>query len=114
MEILQDQADGGVCVSLPTHFVADNYHAGSKQYRHHPQGSRFSIQRLDTADISGTMPRRRASVNHGQSSGSHSAPQPSSCVTMSEVDLTYSSHPAIASAARDARPSGSVRDHSNG
>lgn len=64
--------------------------------RHQPQRvSRFSIQRMDTADIVGMMPRRRSSVNHGQSLGSRSEFVASSYVTMDDINVAkHVGHPS--------------------
>lgn len=70
--------------------VLQPHAAEDKSNRHQPQRvSRFSIQRLDTADIAGMMPRRRASVNHGQQPpGSRSEFIASSFVTMDDINIS--------------------------
>ena len=92
----------GVVSALPPHVLEDNHN------RHHPQRvSRFSIQRLDTKDISSMMPRRRASVNHGPPSSNRSEFIASSYITMDDVDL----RPSLAG---NGSRSLSIRDHSKG
>lgn len=111
---MEDQHHLGVgnVIALPTHVMEDNPN------RHLPQRvSRFSIQRLDTTDINSMMPRRRASVNHGQANVSRSEFVASSYITMDDIGVAQPIHPIVSGHGRPSvrehgRPS--VRDHAKG
>ena len=103
---MEDQHHTGVgnVIALPVHVLEDN-----NPNRHHPQRvSRFSIQRLDTTDISAMMPRRRASVTHGQGNVSRSEFIASSYITMDDIGVSHPVHPT----GGHGRPS--LREHSKG
>ena len=69
--------------TLPSHMTQDKNRPPSERV------SRFSIKRMDTADLGSNMvSRRRSSVNHGQQPGGHI--DLSSCVVMEDaVDISY-------------------------
>ena len=86
--------------ALPPHMTQDKNRLPSER------ASRFSIQRMDTADLGSNMvPRRRSSVNHGQQPGGRT--DLSSCVVMEDaVDISH----APSASGRNA----SIRDPSKG
>lgn len=88
--------------ALPPHLMQET----NLQRQPSERASRFSVQRMDTADLGSMMPRRRSSVNHGQSGTNRPEFAPSSYVTVEDVDISHHTNP---SAGRKA----SVRDPSS-
>lgn len=101
----QHHLDAGSVIVLPNQILEEDSN------RHQPQRiSRFSIQRLDTCDMMMVnMPRRRASVNHGQqSNASRSEFTASSYVTVDDINLSQPVRPSANGGI------GSIREHSKG
>lgn len=94
---------------MPNHLLEDNSN------RHPQRVSRFSIQRLDTSEMmAANMPRRRASVNHGQQSNngnsgnSRSEFVASSYITVDDINLSQPVRPSASGR------SASLREHAKG
>jgi hypothetical protein len=103
----QHHLSGGSVNVMPNH--------GEEDSRQHPQRvSRFSIQRLDTRDmmVANNVPRRRASVNHGQQQSNNGSSRSefvaSSYITMDDINLSQPVRPSA-----NGR-SASVREHAKG
>lgn len=101
----QHHSDAGSVIAVPNQILEENSN------RHQPQRvSRFSIQRLDTSDMMMVnMPRRRASVNHGQQSAANRSEfNASSYITVDEINVSQPARPPVGVGI------GSIREHSKG